>query len=260
MTDGTSMPPTRRAALVAGLLYFSTHITSVAAVIAYRSALGPDGTPVSAAAGDRVLLGVALEVALALGVLGTGVVLLPVLRPHGPALAHGFSALRTLEAAVIAAGTLPMVALVWLHSAGTTGAGTAGAEAAALVAAHEAAFLVGQGLIISVNTLVLASVLRISGLVPRWISTLGLIGGAGVLVGNTAQLFGAIDRSGALAGLLAVPAFAFEICFAGYLVLRGFRTKRTAVDPMSGPGGSGAAGGLGVDPAELLGGQRLRRG
>jgi hypothetical protein len=218
------MTSTRRAALVAGLLYFSTHITSVAAALVYRSAVGDDGAFTSATAGDRVLLGVALEVALALGVLGTGVVLLPVMRPHGPALAYAFSAMRTLEAAVIAGGTLPMVTLVWLHSAGTTAGGSA-----ALVTLHEAAFLVGQGLIISVNTLVIASLLRISGLVPGWIATLGLVGGAAVLAGNAAQMFGAIDRSGALAGVLAVPAFAFEICFAGYLVLCGFRSTPAAV-------------------------------
>lgn len=212
------MTPTRRTALVAGLLYFSTHVTSVAAVIAYRSALSDDGG-FSAATADRVLLAVALEIALALGVLGTGVVLLPVLRPHGAALAQGFSALRTLEAAVIATGTLPMITLVWLHASGSTGS----TWAATLVGVHEAAFLVGQGLIISVNTLVLATLLLISGLVPGWIATLGLIGGACVLIGNIAQLFGAVERSGALAGVLAVPAFAFEICFAGYLVLRGFR-------------------------------------
>ena len=81
----------------------------------------------------------------------------------------------------------------------------------------------GQSPIISANTLLLASLLLRSRLVPRGIGILGLVGGATVLASNLAQLFGAIPQGGAVAGLLAVPVFAFEIWFAGYLVLVGFR-------------------------------------
>lgn len=195
----------RAAALVAGLLYFSTHLTSVGAVIAYG------------AAGDRagVLLGVALEVLLALGVLGTGVVLLPLLSPSSPILANAFSAMRTLEAAVIAVGVLPMLILL--------GAFDDPATSALLLAGHDAAFLVGQGLIISVNTLVIGALLVRTGVVPRWIGALGLVGGALVLVGNGLQLGGVLDRGDAIAGLFALPVFAFEISFATFLVARGLR-------------------------------------
>jgi hypothetical protein len=200
----------RSAALVAGILYLSTHVTSVAAVAAYG-----DGTSASGVVG-----GVALEVLLALGVLGTGVVLLPLLSPAAPVLANAFSSLRTMEAAVIAAGTLPMLAL----PARPTDAGP-------LLALHDAAFLVGQGLIISVNTLVIATLLVRTGVVPRWIGILGLVGGVLVLFGNTGQLVGWFDRTSAWAAIAAVPVFAFEISFAVYLIARGLREPRT-VSPL----------------------------
>lgn len=199
----------RTAALVAGLLYFSTHITSVAAVAAYGS---PSG----------VLWGVALEVLLALGVLGTGVVLLPLLARRTPILANAFSALRTLEAAVIAVGVLPMLAILALSTADAT------TLEPALLALHDGAFLVGQGLIISVNTLVIGTLLVRSRVVPRWIGFLGLVGGALVLIGNVAQLSGVLDRGDPVAGLFALPVFAFEISFAAYLVFRGLRLSTPA--------------------------------
>jgi hypothetical protein len=80
----------RRQARLAGVLYLVTHVTSVAAVIAYG--------------GGLLRAGVALEFVLALGCLGTGVLLWVLLQSRGPARAASFALLRTLEAAVIVAG------------------------------------------------------------------------------------------------------------------------------------------------------------
>jgi hypothetical protein len=201
------MSPHRTAALVAGILYLSTHVTSVAAVAVYG-----DGSSASGIVG-----GVALEILLALGVLGTGVVLLPLLSPAAPILANTFSALRTMEAAVIAAGTLSMIALL-----------TTGTDAAPLGALHDAAFLVGQGFVISVNTLVIATLLVRTGVVPRWIGVLGIVGGALVLFGNAGQLFGWFDRASVWAAVAAGPVFVFEISFAVFLIARGLRAPRVA--------------------------------
>lgn len=218
------MSPTRSAALVAGLLYFSTHITSVGAAAAYATALAD---PAASGAHALVLLGVALEVALALGVVGTGVVLLPLLTPYAPTLAATFSALRTLEAAVIAAGVLPMLVLAGL---GAPSAGSAGIPI--LVDLHAAAFLVGQGLVISVNTLVIGALLVRSRVVPRWIGVLGIVGGVLVLTGNSLQLTGALGPGSPWALLFAGPVFVFELSFATSLVARGLRAGRmTPVGP-----------------------------
>ena len=196
--------PSRRHARSAGILYLVTHVTSVTAVAAYAASALP--------------LGVALEFLLALGCLLTGLLLLPLLRAAGQARALTFALLRTLEAAVIAAGTLPMLALMWIDASGT-------AVGEALEALHTAAFLVGQGLVISVNTIVLGWLLLDSGLVPRALAVLGLVGGVLVLGSNTAQLFGVIPLNGPVAGVCAVPVFAFEIWFAFTLIFQGLRPR-----------------------------------
>lgn len=184
----------------AGIAYLVTHVTSVTAVAAYGASALP--------------LGVALEFVLALGCLLTGLLLLPLLRSSGEVRALTFASLRMLEAAVIAVGTLPMLALMWTDAWGES-----------LEALHTAAFLVGQGLVISVNTIVLGWLLLGSGLVPKTLAVLGLSGGILVLGSNTAQLFGLIPLNGAVAGVCALPIFAFEIWFAFYLIIAGLRPR-----------------------------------
>lgn len=180
----------RNQARLAGILYLVTHVTSVLAVVAYGDATNP----------QSVRLGVLLEFVLALGCLGTGVLLGWLLHSLGPVRALTFALLRTLEAAVIVAGTLPMLAIVW-----------AGAPSRLLIDLHAASFLLGQGLVIGVNTLVLASLLLTSRFVVGPLAVLGLAGGALVLASDVAQLLGLVPLNGALAGALAVPIFAFEI-------------------------------------------------
>lgn len=202
----------RTYARAAGILYLVTHITSITAVGAYTA--------------DALAVGVALELILAAGCLGTGILLWLLLRSVGPARAANFAGLRALEAAVIAAGTLPMLALMWVR----------GLEQVTdpFVALHTAAFLVGQGLVISVNTVILGWLLLDARVVPRALAVLGMVGGALVLVSNSAQLFDLIPQGGTIAGLCAVPVFAFEIWFAIHLIAVGLRS-RDAASPIAEP-------------------------
>ena len=188
-------------ARTAGTLYLITHVTSIAAVAAYGA--------------SAIALRIALEFTLALGCLGTGILLWVLLHGAGPARAATFATLRAVEAAVILAGTLPMVALTLapLSSDATT----------SFTAAHTAAFLVGQGLVIGVNTIVLGSLLFTSRAVPRPLAVLGMAGGALVLLSDLGQLFGVVPLNGPVAAACALPIFAFEIWLAVYLIVRGLR-------------------------------------
>jgi len=197
---------TRTYARTAGILYLVTHITSITAVAAY--------------AAGALAVGVALELILAAGCLGTGILLWLLMRGIGPARAAAFAGLRALEAAVIAAGTLPMLALVWVTESAPV--------VESLNAVHTASFLVGQGLVISVNTVILGWLLLGARVVPRVLAVLGIFGGTLVLVGNLAQLFDLIPQGGAIAGLSAVPIFAFEIWFAIYLIAVGLQPRNAA--------------------------------
>jgi len=70
--------------------------------------------------------------------------------------------------------------------------------------------------------------------VPRFIATLGLIGGPLVFASGTAQTFGIYEQVSVWAGVGAIPVFAWEICLAAYLIARGFRPP-TNTDVTAGP-------------------------
>ncbi len=187
-------------ARAAGALYLVTHVTSVTAVVAYAQ--------------GWLRAGVTLEFALAIACAGTGVLVWRLLHSHGPARAATFALLRSVEAAVIIAGTLPMVAAI------VGGAADATASQADM---HTASFLMGQGLVIGVNTIALGWLLASSGRAPRALGVLGVGGGAIVLGSDLAQLWGAIALNGSVAGVAAVPIFAFELWFAFLMLIRGLR-------------------------------------
>ncbi|HTL41725.1 MAG TPA: DUF4386 domain-containing protein [Pseudolysinimonas sp.] len=194
----------RMHARAAGLLYLLTHVTSILAVLAYGA--------------GQVPAGVTLELALAIGCVGTGVLIFVLLRDVGPACATTFMALRGVEASVILAGAMAMLAGSWVSTADAV-------AAPALTQLHAASFLIGQGLVIGMNTIVLGSLLWSSRAVPRWIATLAVAGGAIVLSSDLAQLFGVIPMNGTVAAICAVPIFAFELSFAITLIVRGVRPQ-----------------------------------
>jgi hypothetical protein len=178
----------RKTAVVAGVLYLVTHVTSIAALALYKS--------------DQVRLGALLEVILALAIVGTAVTLFPVVKPWGEGIALGYVGLRTLEAAVICTGIVSILA--------------------AEQAMHDWTFLVGPNFVLGTNTVLLAYLMFKSRLVPRYIGVLGLIGGPLVFASAVAVLFGLYDQVSTLGALTAVPVFAWELTLAFTLIVKGF--------------------------------------
>jgi hypothetical protein len=223
-TTRTPMSPTRKLALGAGLFYIATFVFSIPALGFYDNVLNnPDF--VHGAGGDGgVLWGGLFEILTALTGIGTAVMLYPVVRQHGRSGAVGFVASRTLEAATIFVGVISLLAVYSLRQdfAGTDAAGLT-TSAQALVAVHDWSFLLGPGIMATINALCLATVLRRSGLVPRIIPTIGLIGAPILLASSTATLFGAWEQISGPAMLFALPIATWEFSLGVWLAVKGFK-------------------------------------
>jgi hypothetical protein len=206
----------RRTTIAAGALYFVTHVTSVTALVLY----GPVLDHPASAPDTRVLVGGLLEVICAMAVLGTAVALYPALKRHSPGGALGYAALRTLEAATILTGVVTLLGVVTLRQ---HNADTVPLAGPLLVAVHNWTFLIGQGLVVGVDTVVLAYVLFRFRLVPRAIPILGLVGGPIVFASNLGVMFGAYPQESAVTGAAALPVFAWEVSLALYLIVKGLR-------------------------------------
>jgi hypothetical protein len=223
------MTSLRKTALAAGILFVITHFTSITARLLYLPALSDPDYILGPGPDAPILLGAFLDVFLVLAIVGTGVALYPVVRRQNEGAALGYAGLRILEAGIITAGVVALLALVTLRQdLGQTAAADATALGSALVAFNNWTFLVGPSFVCGTNTAVLAYLLLRSGLVPRFIPILGLIGGPLVFASGAAQMFGLYEQVSAWAAVAAVPVFAWEICLAFYLIFKGFRPAAVA--------------------------------
>ena len=62
-----------------------------------------------------------------------------------------------------------------------------------------------------------------SGLVPRRLAMLGLIGGPLIIASGTAVLFGVIEPGSAAQVIATIPEFVWELSLGIYLMVKGFR-------------------------------------
>jgi len=110
-------------------------------------------------------------------------------------------------------------------------AGTAGADAASLVtvgrslvAVHDWTFLLGPGWVVGVgNGLILGYLMYRSGLVPRRMTWLGLIGGPLIIISGTAVLFDVFEPGSGPQVIATIPEFIWELSLGIYLMVKGFK-------------------------------------
>lgn len=214
-----SISSTRKTSLTAGLFYLLTFV-SIPTLALYRAVHQP-GYILSNESGSEVIVGGLLEIIVALAGIATAVVLYPVLKKQNEGAALGLVASRVLEAATIFLGVAFLLAIVSLKQQGT------GVDAAAssrtLVTLYDRIFLLGQGFIPAINDLLLGFLLYRSGLVPRGLALLGIVGAFPLMAGYLTVMFGLVDRISPMAALSALPVAVFEFSLGLYFTIKGFR-------------------------------------
>ena len=213
------MNSTRKTALVAGVFYLTSFI-SIPTLFLYGPLKTHRDFIISSGSNTAVLWGGFLEVIVALAGIGTAVTLFPVVRRQNEGMALGFVAIRTLEAGMIYTGVVTLHSLVTLRRTGATGADAASlvTTGKSLVATYNWTFLLGQSLSPAISALLLGTLIYQSGLVPRVIPLMGLIGGPLLIT-----VRGLIKQTNPLAALTALPVALWELSLGVYLVVKGFK-------------------------------------
>jgi hypothetical protein len=210
----------QRAARIFGVLFIITFLTSIPAAFLFQPVLDD---PAGYLAGDgqdsQIRLGALLEFLLIIANVGTAVVLYPIVRRQNEILAIGYVAARIIECVFIAAGIIFVLGLVSLRQDSPNATDLA----VSLAALKDWTALLGPGLVVPFgNGLLLGYLMYTSGLVPRWMTWLGLIGGPLLLVGNLGVLLDFWEETGAV-GLLVAPEFLWELLLGIYAAIWGFR-------------------------------------
>jgi uncharacterized protein DUF4386 len=216
--DSTSRPvvrpdsSVRRTARIVGVLFLAGYLAyGVGSLIAKGSADRSGSTALFVTGAALMLLNSAF-------VIGIGVLMFPILRPHNKAIAAGYLGTRIFEGVVLAIGVVSLIVVTGV---------------AAAIHANSVFYNVAQAGL-AIGSLFFCALLFRTRLVPRFLAVWGFIGYACFAGGTLLELFGVAG-----AGLVgAIPGGLFELTFGIWLIARGFASTatvpsraRTAVAP-----------------------------
>ena len=223
--------PMRRTSLAAGILYLLTFV-SVPTLALFQPVRERADFILGAGDDSGVLWGAFSEVVVALAGIGTAVVLYPVAKRVSQTAAIGFVSARVLEGALIIVGVVSVLSVLSMRQdiAGTPGADEASllTTGHALAATYDGAFLLSQSLLPVFNALCLGYVMYRSGLVPRILPIMGLVGAPLLLSSDILIFFGVIDRVSPFAAVAFIPIAVWELSLGVYLTVKGFKPAAVA--------------------------------
>jgi hypothetical protein len=215
-----------------GWLFIATFITSIGARLFFVNGLGASWNDMrfipGAGSETSMYFGAILEFGVIATNIATAVVLYPIVKRLSESVALGYVTARIAESAFILVGLISIISVVSVMDAL---AGAGGAEATALatqgsslVSTYEWTFLFGPGLVVGFgNGLMLGYLMYKSGLVPRRMAMLGLIGGPMLIASFVMILFGVYENGSGPAFLMALPEIAWEASLGIYAAWKGFR-------------------------------------
>ncbi|MGC4952331.1 DUF4386 domain-containing protein [Actinomadura citrea] len=219
------MEAAQRRARIAGVWFVLTFVFSIPAVLLYDPVLNDANYIVGAGADAQVRIGALLEILTAIANTATAVVLFPILKRQSESIALGYVGTRILESTVIVVGVVSVLAVVALRQDLADG-GSADAVpiGRALVALKDQTFLLGPAFCAGFgNGLLLGYLMYRSGLVPRPMALIGLIGGPLACATATAVLFGAYEQQSPVNFLFTAPEIVWEVSLGIWLITKGFR-------------------------------------
>jgi hypothetical protein len=218
------MEADQRDARIFGVLFLITYVTSIGALALFQPVLDdPAGYIAGEGKDTQIYLGVLLEFFLILANVGTAVVLYPIAKRQNKILSISYVAARIMESVFIAAGIIFVLGVVSLRQDSADSADLA----VSFAALKDWTFLFGPGLVVPFgNGLILGYLMYKSGLVPRRMTWLGLVGGPLLLVGSIGTLFDWWNAGTTVPAILVIPEFFWELSLGVYAAVWGF--KRSA--------------------------------
>ena len=225
--DGRHTRRVKTVGRVFGWFFLATFLTSIPAYFIGYARILDDPALITGTGADPttgVATAATLEVFLIIANVATAVIAYPILKRESEIGAVGYVSARLVEGIFIAIGIVSALAFVLMRQEATAVSDPVLGEA--LVAIYDRAFLVGPGFMAGLaNGVILGYLMYRSGLVPRGMAILGLIGGPLVMATGIAVMFDTIERGGAVQAIATIPEFLWELSLSIYCIAKGFRTS-----------------------------------
>jgi hypothetical protein len=224
----------RKTAIIVGALFLLGYVGVFAGSSFYAAILdAPDYLSKIYPDEAQVKTGMLIELVNDVAVVGIAVMLFPILKKHGEAIALGYVGLRVIEAVTLVVSKISILSLIpvsqqYLEAGAPAASYFEALGASALAARYWASQM--QTVFFILGALVLYLILYRSRLVPRFISVWGLIAVASLTAAN---MLGAPDPTQGFqpATLLYLAIFLSEILLAIWLIARGFSPSAIAPEP-----------------------------
>ena len=155
--------------------------------------------------------------------VGTAVVIFPIVRRQSEILALGYVTARLVECTFIAIGIVCLLAVVTLRLNGGVSLLTG---AKSLVAVRNWTFVLGPGFAAGFgNGLILGYLMYRSGLMPRGLAIVGLIGGTLICITGLLVVLNVSNKGGTAQVIATVPEFIWELSLGIYPIVKGFKAS-----------------------------------
>jgi len=232
----TKLNSSRKIAIIVGVLFITAMVASLLGGSLVDSITTAPDYLVSVFENEtQLMVGVFLELINGIAVVGIGLLMFPILKPHNETMALGYLGFRIIESvfcSVIVVSPLSLITISQEYvNAGTSDASYIQTVGTLSIAGRSNVVGLLIPVFFSLGALLLYSLLYRSNLIPRFISVWGLIGVALILTLNlllTSNLL-AVNVSTGL--IFALPIMTNEIFLAIWLIVKGFNSS--AITPES---------------------------
>lgn len=220
------MNSTRKAAIIVGILFIIATVAPIASGLFIGSIYKADYLTAVSANENQVLIGALLWLVMTAAIVSIPIFMFPILKKHNESLALGYVGARIFEGFFPAFNTISLLSLLSLSrefvNATAPVTGYFQTSGAIILSTMDWGSIL-MGFPFALGCLIFNYLLYKSGLVPRWLSILGLIGGALILAETSISLFGISSLE-----FLYIVIAPQEMILAGWLIVKGFNSSAIA--------------------------------
>ncbi len=174
---------------------------------------------------DRVATGALLTLIMGVALVGTSIVIYPVLRRHSERLAVGYVVARTVESVIYVIDAVLLLTLFTVSrgfvEAGAPDASRFQALGDSVLGARDWAGAILDATAFGLSALILNYALYGARLVPRWLSVWGLAGAALYMAAGVMVMYG-LEPLSTTQVVLDAPLGLQEMALAIWLIVKGF--------------------------------------
>ncbi len=206
-----------------GVCFILAAASSIAGLKLYDPILNTSDFLVSASQNyQQVILGAINELILVVTATGTGILLYPHLKQYNESLGIGYLSFRLLEAVFIMIGIVSILTVLSIseHYTNSTISDKSHAQNLGLVfiALHKWTFMLGPNFMLAINTFLYSFVFYKTGIIPLYLSWLGLASAFLIMIAAILELLGIIEQLSIWGVILALPIAAYELILAIRLI------------------------------------------